>query len=251
MKFLVAGNWKMNKTPVQASDYVRNLREAATVQEQQQLVLLPPALCAAAVAETLEGTQLAWGGQNCYSESQGAFTGENSPEVLKSMGATYCLAGHSERRQIFGEPDELIGAKVAKAQALGLTPILCVGETQDDRRWNRTQEVIVRQTRNALKHADPAKSLCLAYEPVWAIGTGVVATPDQVEEAHTILRKALREWSSLTSERVQILYGGSVKAENAASLSVLGNVNGFLVGGASLNPIDLLNILRSSSVSKT
>jgi triosephosphate isomerase len=140
----------------------------------------------------------------------------------------------------------MIAKKVQALQALGLTPILCVGETQDDRRWNRTQEVIVRQTRQGLQSADPSKPIWLAYEPVWAIGTGVVATPEQVEEAHAILRRTLKEWSAMTSDRMPILYGGSVKGENAASLASLNNVNGFLIGGASLKVEDFLTIYRSA-----
>jgi triosephosphate isomerase len=248
--FFCAGNWKMNKNPAEARAFVQELREKATPDEQRQLVLLPPALVAYEVAAGVKGSSLTWGGQNCYSENKGAFTGENSPNVLKEMGASFCLVGHSERRQIFVEPDEVLAKKVQAVQNLGLTPILCVGETQDDRRWNRTQEVIVRQTRLGLASADPSKPIWLAYEPVWAIGTGVVATPEQVEEAHGILRRALKEWSAMTSDRVPILYGGSVKGENAASLAMLNNVNGFLIGGASLLVDDFLKIYRNSKTAK-
>lgn len=246
ISFVCAGNWKMNKTPAEASAFVQQLREQATPEEQRHLVLLPAALISYEVAAGLQGSAVAWGGQNCYSENTGAFTGENSPKLLKDMGAKYCLVGHSERRQIFAELDDMIAKKVAALQALGLIPILCVGETQDDRRWNRTQEVIVRQTRQGLQNADPSKPLWLAYEPVWAIGTGLVATPHQVEDAHVILRRSLKEWSALTSDRTPILYGGSVKGENAASLASLNNVNGFLIGGASLKVEDLLGIYRNS-----
>ena len=163
------------------------------------------------------------------------------------MGARFCLVGHSERRQLFVEGDELLAKKVSALQALGLTPILCVGETLDDRRWNRTQEVIVRQTRAGLQAADPRKPLWLAYEPVWAIGTGQVATPAQVEEAHLILRKTLKDWDLPAGERTTILYGGSVKSENARALSELANVDGFLIGGASLKVNEFLKIYRVST----
>jgi triosephosphate isomerase len=189
---------------------------------------------------------VAWGGQNCYFSESGAFTGENSPKVLKEMGAGYCLVGHSERRQIFAEPEDMLAKKVKAAQDLGLTPILCVGETIDDRRWNRTEEVIVRQARQGLASADPVKPVWLAYEPVWAIGTGQVATIEQVEDAHSILRRCLKEWSSSAAGQIPILYGGSVKPENAKALSTLNNVNGFLIGGASLAVDDLLAIYRNS-----
>jgi len=245
--FYCVGNWKMNKSPAQAAEFVSGLKEATKPAEQEHLVLLPQALAAYEVAQGVKGSSLQWGGQNSYFEAQGAFTGENSPQVLQGMGAKFCLVGHSERRHIFAEPEELLAKKVQGLQNLGLIPILCVGETLDDRRWNRTQEVIVRQTRLGLQAADPEKPLWLAYEPVWAIGTGEVATPQQVEEAHTILRKSLKEWSSATSERVPILYGGSVKPDNARSIAGLNNVNGFLIGGASLKVDDFISIYRLSA----
>lgn len=244
--FYCAGNWKMNKTPPEAAQFIDRLKESCKSSEQGEMVVLPPALIAFEVAQRTQGSDLSWGGQNCYFEKQGAFTGETSPAVLKSMGARYCLVGHSERRHIFAEPDEVLARKVHALQDQGLIPILCVGETIDDRRWNRTQEVIVRQTRLGLQNADPSRPLWLAYEPVWAIGTGQVATPPQVEEAHGILRKALREWSATSGESVPILYGGSVKSDNARSLAGLNNVNGFLIGGASLDCDEFVRIYRAS-----
>jgi triosephosphate isomerase len=244
--FYCAGNWKMNMTVPEAKTFVEKLRQTATDDEQERLILLPPALLALTVAEALQDSAIAWGGQNSYFETQGAFTGENSPHLLKLLGARYCLVGHSERRHIFGEPDEMLAKKVKALQEQQVTPILCVGETRDDRRWNRTQEVIVRQLRGGLQLADSNKPFWLAYEPVWAIGTGEVATPEQVEEAHLILRKGLRDWSASATERVPILYGGSVKPDNAQSLAALANVNGFLIGGASLKVDDFVKILRQS-----
>ena len=244
--FYCVGNWKMNKNPAQAAEFIKTLKEQTKPAEQNHLVVLPPALVAFQVAQSLNGSDLQWGGQNSYFEASGAFTGENSPQTLKEMGAKYCLVGHSERRQIFGEPDDLLAKKVQALQSAGITPILCVGETLDDRRWNRTQEVIVRQLRAGLQSADPSKPLWLAYEPVWAIGTGEVATPLQVEEAHGILRKSLKEWSSQVADGIPILYGGSVKADNAKSLAGIANVNGFLIGGASLKVDDFTSIYRLS-----
>lgn len=242
--FYCAGNWKMNKGPAQAASFVSQLKELVPSEDQEALIVLPSALSAFEVAHGLKGTKVRWGGQNCYSEVNGAFTGENSPEVLRDMGAQFCLVGHSERRHVFGEPEDLLTKKVQVLQKVGITPILCVGETIDDRRWNRTQEVIVRQMRTALNNADPQAPLWLAYEPVWAIGTGQVATPQQAEEAHVILRKALKEWSAQAAERVPILYGGSVKSDNAKALAALQNVNGFLIGGASLEAGEFLKILK-------
>lgn len=244
--FFCAGNWKLNKNPEQAADFVRQLKELSSASDQPSFIVLPSALSAYAVAAGVKGSGVRWGGQNAYSDASGAFTGENSPEVLRGMGAEFCLVGHSERRHVFGEPDELLTKKVQGLQKIGLTPILCVGETVDDRRWNRTQEVIVRQLRTALNLADPEKPLWLAYEPVWAIGTGQVATPHQVEEAHVILRRALKEWSAPVADRTPILYGGSVKSDNAKALAALQNVNGFLIGGASLDVNEFVKIQKQA-----
>jgi triosephosphate isomerase len=240
--FYCAGNWKMNKNPQEAAAFIKKLRAEAPADSHGCLVVLPPSLVALPVSEGLQGSEISWGGQNCYFESKGAFTGETSPAVLKELGAKFCLVGHSERRQIFAEPDDMLAKKVKACQDTGLTPILCVGETLDDRRWNRTQEVIVRQLKNGLQLTSPAKAIWLAYEPVWAIGTGQVATPEQVEEAHAILRKALRDWNAQAADTTPILYGGSAKPENVRTLAVLKNVNGFLIGGASLEVSDFLKI---------
>jgi triosephosphate isomerase len=244
--FYCAGNWKMNKTPQQAAEFVTQLKELVKGDDRRSLVIIPSALTASEVASGVKGTGFRWGGQNSYFESKGAFTGENSPEILKGMGAEFCLVGHSERRHVFGEPDEMLAKKVQALQKLGMIPILCVGETIDDRRWNRTQEVIVRQLRSGLQSADPDQPLWLAYEPVWAIGTGQVATPSQVEEAHLILRHALKEWSAPVADDIPILYGGSVKPDNARALAALENVNGFLIGGASLDPAEFAKIFELS-----
>lgn len=244
MDFICAGNWKMHKNPQEATTYVKSLREMAKPDELARIVLFPPAVCAAAVAEGVQGSEIRWGGQNIFPAASGAATGENSPTVFKDMGAKLALVGHSERRHIFGEPDEALAKKVQFLQSIGATPVLCVGETLDDRRWNRTAEVILRQIKIGLTAADPNLPVWIAYEPVWAIGTGEVATPLQVEEAHGILRNFLSDWSSSASAVTPILYGGSVKAENASSLASLNYVNGFLIGGASLDPKELLSILR-------
>lgn len=246
MDFICAGNWKMNKTPTEAMAFIKQLREAASAEELSTVVLFPSALAATTVGDACRGSTLRWGGQNCFHAASGAFTGENSPTMLKDLGAQLCLVGHSERRHIFGEPDEMLARKVQVLQSIGMIPVLCVGETLDDRRWNRTQEVVIRQARTGLQQADPSLPLWIAYEPVWAIGTGEVATPLQVEEAHAMLRTFLREWSSASSGQIPILYGGSVKSDNVRSLASLGNVNGFLIGGASLDPKELLNIVRYS-----
>lgn len=244
--FLVAGNWKLNKGPEESKQFVKTLKETVKPEEESHLILLPSALSAFAVQESLGKSEIRWGGQNCYAGNTGAFTGENSPEVLSQMGAKFCLAGHSERRQIFMESDELIAKKVKAIQAQNLTPILCVGESLDDRKWGRTLEVIRRQLRSGLENLDSAKKFVVAYEPIWAIGTGEVATPDQVDEVHLQIRKELENLLSGVGTTAPILYGGSVKSSNCEVLSQLPQVNGFLVGGASLDAKEFVSILRNS-----
>jgi len=239
---IIAGNWKMNLSPIAARDYLKTLMSKATTETRSELVLFPPALLAQTVSETLQDTPVRWGGQNCHFESKGAFTGENSPQTLKEMGAKICLVGHSERRHVFGETDELLAKKVQALQKLDLIPVLCVGEKIEERQAQKTESVIVHQLREGLKLASPDKPLWIAYEPVWAIGTGLVASVDQVADAHAILRKALMEWAPSQAARIPILYGGSVKSDNAGGLAVLPNVDGFLIGGASLDPVEFLKI---------
>lgn len=235
--FLAAANWKMNKTPEEAVAFVRDFKPLVTNSNHRQIALFPPLLALAAVRDELQDGSLLWGSQNCHFEKQGAFTGETSPAVLGKLGAHFVLVGHSERRALFGETDELCAKKVKAIQAEGMTPMLCVGETLVERESGSTADVIRGQLSKGLALADLDGPLVIAYEPVWAIGTGKVATTDQAEEAHRILRAQLNELGgSKLGSRVQILYGGSVTPQNARELSVLPNVDGFLVGGASLNP---------------
>jgi triosephosphate isomerase (TIM) len=233
---ICAGNWKMNKTPAQAAAFVKQLR--AEGGDSSDFVIFPPALLASTVAEGLKGSHIGWGGQNCYFEAKGAFTGETSPMVLKEMGAGFCLVVHSERRALFGETDELLAKKFHAVQSVGLTPILCVGETLSERDGGRTEEVILGQLKAGLSLGAPVKPFWIAYEPVWAIGTGKVATPEQVGQAHTLLREALPE----AGKQAPILYGGSAKPDNVGALSALKNVDGFLIGGASLEVADFVKI---------
>lgn len=248
--FYVFGNWKMNKNAAQARDFVRQFRSEVKSEEESAFCLFPSALVAFAVSEALLSSKISWGGQNVYYEDSGAFTGENSPLVIKEMGAKYCLVGHSERRQLFLEPEEFMAKKVKKLQSLEITPVLCVGETLDERKWGRTNEVILRQLKLGLALADFSKPLFIAYEPVWAIGTGEVATPEQVEEVHGHIRASLGELGGGRSSEVPILYGGSVKSSNSEALSAVRDVNGFLVGGASLDPQEFLNIYRGRLTAK-
>ena len=190
----------------------------------------------------MRGQPFEWGAQNCFSEDKGAFTGENSPAQIKELGAGWCLVGHSERRHLFGETDEAIAKKIQRFQQLSLTPLFCVGELLNDREAGKTLEILKTQLANGLSLADKAKPLVIAYEPVWAIGTGKVAGPDQVREAHAFLREEVSRLGFPAS--VALLYGGSVKPENAKSLISIPNVDGFLVGGASLEVESFLAIAR-------
>ncbi len=231
--FIAAANWKMNKNPNDVEAFFLELKLAP---HAGLVVIFPPALLAQSVQKYIpKKDYFQWGGQNCYFEKSGAFTGENSPEALKNMGAAWVLIGHSERRTIFSETDDMIARKVKAAQDAGLKPMLCLGETLAEREKNQTDQVIERQLKEGLKLADKSKSVAIAYEPVWAIGTGKVASPDQVHQAHKFLRQALKKiWPM--AEETSVLYGGSVTPQNCAELAKIEDVDGFLVGGASLKP---------------
>ena len=238
MKKIFAANWKLYKSPNDARLFFTQFKQAVK-KTTGELVFFPSAVSADVTAQSLQGSAMKWGAQNCYVHAQGAYTGENSAQMIKEMGGTYVLVGHSERRQIFGETDALICDKVSFVQGLGLTPMLCVGETLAEREAAHTFRVLETQLELALAKADKEKPLVVAYEPVWAIGTGKVATPEQVAEAHTDIFNILKERGF---EQVPILYGGSVKPENAAGLIRQPHVNGFLVGGASLDPQSFIEI---------
>jgi triosephosphate isomerase (TIM) len=243
-KKICAGNWKMYKTPAEAVEFFIPLLASLTKEPKSpnaEVLFFPPALACESVAKSLKGSRIQWGIQNSYFEGKGAFTGENSAETAKAMGATYILIGHSERRKIFNETDGLIAKKVAHVQSIGLCPMLCVGEDLQERESGKTKEVILRQLDQGLASADAKKSLVIAYEPVWAIGTGKVATPEQAEEAHAILRDRLGS----AGEQTPILYGGSVKPDNADELAKKKNIDGFLIGGASLEVKSFLGILAA------
>ncbi|MEZ4871528.1 MAG: triose-phosphate isomerase [Bdellovibrionales bacterium] len=241
----VAGNWKLNKGPKEALEFLYEFKEIVPENKLNQFILFLPALTLGAVAKSLAETELGWGGQNVFFEDEGAFTGENSAAVLRELGASYCLVGHSERRQIFGETDDWMAKKVALLQNHQIIPMLCVGETLEQRKAGQTIEVITNQLRAGLKEADLSGQLAFAYEPVWAIGTGEVATPEMAEEAHAALRTELKKLSGTSGTDFPILYGGSVKPENSKELSVQPNIDGFLVGGASLKPQSFFDIYKN------
>lgn len=242
--FIYAANWKLNKSPTETKAFFRDFMAAAgETNANKSIVFFVPALSFQAACEATEAATTALGIQNAYFESSGAFTGENSASVAKEMGASWVLVGHSERRTIFGETDELISKKVEAGFKQGLKVMLCIGETLAEREAGQTMKVVERQTLAGLtaavrtKLAQAPHDFALAYEPVWAIGTGKVATPEQASEVHQFLRGLLtKELGASVAEEISILYGGSVKAESAKALGQMPGIDGFLVGGASLDP---------------
>ena len=244
-RFLIAGNWKMHKTIPEALDLVRELKELVNDVNDRDILVCPPFTALYPVSKELEGSNIVLGGQNMYFEEQGAFTGEISPLMLKDAGCSYVILGHSERRHIFGETNELVNKKVLSAVNHGLIPILCVGELLEERESGKTQEVVEKQVREGLKGIDGNDEFVIAYEPVWAIGTGKTATPELAEEVHFFIRRVLSDmFGSEKANSVRILYGGSVKPENAAGLLNMENIDGALVGGASLKAESFAKIVN-------
>ncbi len=235
-RMICAGNWKMNKGPQAVEDFLKIFLESVPKDAEMDFILFPQNLVLSQVASRLKGRAVGFGAQNCYWEKHGAFTGENSPEVLKELGAGYCLVGHSERRQIFKESDEDMARKVRALQDLDLLPVLCIGETLDQRTTGKTNAILDVQLSIGLKNLSAGKKFWIAYEPVWAIGTGVVAEVPQVAEAHQFIFKKLQSLVGAAASQVKILYGGSVKPDNAKALAKVEHVDGFLIGGASLDP---------------
>ena len=245
---LVVGNWKMHGTLAEASKLARGVVNGARNISDVELALAPPFTALPTVAAITRDSAVALSAQNVHWEMRGAFTGEVSPEMVRELGCRYVILGHSERRHIFMENDDMIAKKVAAATTAGLQPILCVGETLDERQADKTDAVVSRQLTSALKALDKdvIKSVSVAYEPVWAIGTGHNATPRQIEDVHRGLRRLLAQlWNRDHAGNCRILYGGSVKAENARALAAVAEVNGFLVGGASLNADGFLKIAQA------
>ena len=233
MSFVLAANWKMNNGPSETKVFFDELKSNESFSKLKTLFFVS-AVNASATSEALKGTPFQWGPQNIFPAASGAFTGETSPQVMKSLGASHVLVGHSERRKLFFESDAQTNIKIHSAQEFGLSPILCIGETLEERKQGQTLNVLNRQLVSGLSNLEPKNELHIAYEPVWAIGTGEVATTEQVGEAHRFIRKFLLEKLPNHHQDMKILYGGSVKPENAGELSRVDEVTGFLVGGASL-----------------
>ena len=247
-KKLIAGNWKMNKTSADAATLVGDLVSAIGKQNDVDVVVCPPFTSLESAGKVLEGSTVKLGAQNMHPEASGAFTGEISAPMLRALFATYVILGHSERRSYFAETDAFINKKVHAALKNQLRPILCVGETLAERESGSTLKVVQTQTELGLEGVskEQAASLVIAYEPVWAIGTGKVATPEQAQEVHALIRGLLAKLSSPeVAGRVRIQYGGSVKPDNAADLARQPDIDGALVGGASLKADDFLGIARA------
>ncbi len=245
---IVAGNWKCNLTVGEAVALVKRLR-ASCETETVEVVVCPPYTALAAVAEALRGSVIALGAQDLFWEPKGAFTGEVSGPMLRDVGCRYVIVGHSERRTHFGETDEVVRRKLVAALAHGLIPLVCIGETLAQRESGQTLEVLHRQLAGALSGVPPdaCERIVLAYEPVWAIGTGRHATPEQVEDAHRSIRGWLKQMvGAQPGEMARIQYGGSVTAENAAGLLRQPNVDGALVGGASLTAESFSVIVKAA-----
>jgi triosephosphate isomerase (TIM) len=244
----LAANWKMFKTVHDAVAYAKEFRALVKNLDDVEIVVAPPFTALHAVAEASRNSIVGVAGQDVYWEKEGAFTGEISAGMLKEAGAEFAIIGHSERRRLFGDTDEVVNRKTLAALAAELCPIVCVGETLEEREANRTMEVLDRQVKAGLDglSAEQVGDLVLAYEPVWAIGTGRNATPDQAAEAHAHIRGRLKQWfGGDAADKCHILYGGSVKPDNVGALGALPDIDGALVGGASLDPHGFAKIVTN------
>lgn len=248
--FFIAGNWKMNPASAAEAVALAETLKAGVGQEGiVRVAVCPPSVFLPAIDKALENTPIGLGAQNMHWEAKGAFTGELSGAMLQDVGCTHVILGHSERRHGLGETDAMVNAKLHAALAVGLIPIVCIGETLAEREADRTLEVVSGQIAGSLANlsAEQAAGIVIAYEPVWAIGTGKVATPEQAQEVHKTVRLRLAmHFDRPIADRVVVQYGGSVKAENAAALLACPDIDGALVGGASLIPDDFLGIIAAA-----
>jgi triosephosphate isomerase (TIM) len=241
---MVAGNWKMNNTRAEAVTLARKIREEVGEAEGGEVVLAPPYPLLYAVGEAVRGSRLLLAAQNMFYEEKGAYTGEVSPAMLLDSGCTYVIVGHSERRKYFRETDEEVNRKAKKSLANGLKPIICVGETEDEREKGVTEFVVGIQIKKALNGIERIDDVVVAYEPVWAIGTGKNATPLEAQEVHRFLRSVVGDMFGDVCNRMRILYGGSVTPENISELIEMKDIDGALVGGASLKGDTFNSIIK-------
>jgi triosephosphate isomerase len=249
-EWIVAGNWKMNNTIEESVALAKAIKEGTAYLKKGEVVLAPPFTSLYSVAQTIKGSRVSLAAQNMYQEDKGAFTGEISPAMLKDSGCTYVIIGHSERRKYFHEKDNDVNLKVKKALATSLKPIMCVGETDEEREKNVTRAVVGRQVKEGLRGVEKIDNVVIAYEPVWAIGTGKVATSAQAQEVHSFIRTILKETYGNAVGNIRILYGGSVTADNIGELIAMEDIDGALVGGASLKPDGFLGIIQKIAEKK-
>lgn len=247
-KYLIAGNWKMNAGPSEAKQLVRNIRkEMVDINPKSEVLVCPPYVSLSVVQEELmDLNSVVIGAQNVHFEDNGAFTGELSTQMLKEAGCRYVIIGHSERRQFFCESDETVNKKVKKCLNDGLKPIVCVGESLEQRKAGKHKDLVKKQIKAAFSgiEAENAKKIVIAYEPIWAIGTGETATPGQAQEMHELIRNEIkRMYNEETASSIRILYGGSMKPENAGDLLKQADVDGGLIGGASLKAHSFVSII--------
>lgn len=244
---LIAGNWKMNGTKAEAAELLRGIVAGVSGMSKVDVAVCPPFPYLQVAEDMLKGTAIGWGSQDVSDEKGGAFTGQVSAAMLTDFGCRYAIVGHSERRQLNGETDAIIARKYAQAQAAGLVPILCVGETLEERESGKTEEVVARHIDAVLDTAGPEALAhgVVAYEPVWAIGTGVTATPDQAQDVHAFLRGRVAAKSQDVADGLRILYGGSMKPGNAAELIGRPDIDGGLIGGAALKAADFVAICQA------
>ena len=246
---LVAGNWKMNGSLDSVKPLVEGIKAGIDAVTTAEMAVCPPFVYISVVAALLEGSAIALGAQDVNDQESGAYTGEVAPNMLTDIGCKYAIVGHSERRSIYGESDEFTASKFAAARKAGLIPILCVGELLEEREQGITEQVVARQL-DAVIDLEGIAALgdaVIAYEPVWAIGTGKTATPEQAQDVHAFIRGKLAALDGGVAEKVQILYGGSMNAGNAAELLSMADIDGGLIGGASLKPDDFLAIGKAAN----
>ena len=248
-EFLIAGNWKMNASSAGSTELVAGIIAGLPAGEGFSVLVCPPYPYLAAVAEQARGSAVLVGAQNVSEHEKGAFTGEVAPSMLKDIGCDFVIVGHSERRALYGETSAQVAAKFVAAQAAGVTPILCVGETLEEREAGTTEAVIDEQLDAVLDAAgiDALAAAVIAYEPVWAIGTGMTATPEQAQDVHRHIRSRLEAQNEAVAGGMRILYGGSMKGENAAGLLAQPDIDGGLIGGASLKAADFLAIASAAA----
>ena len=243
---IIAGNWKMNLVLESSTKLISDLKKGGISKSRARVIIIPPATLLSSIANQIKNTGIFLGAQNCHEELKGAFTGEVSAQMLASAGCNYVILGHSERRTLYGEKNALIKAKMSSAIKCGLTPIVCVGESLSEREAGGAMDTVGRQLEECLIDEVSKDNCIIAYEPIWAIGTGQTAEPEDIEEIHCHIRNTLKAKHS-NSDDIPILYGGSVKPENASKILALPHVGGALVGGASLNPKDFLAIINKTS----